>query len=125
MQHAARLADGDVRLIEWLNFLATEVHKIYWPLFHDGAEVENGKAREKLGRSFAWVEKKLGDQPFLTGASFTVADAYLFTLLNWAKPAAIDLVHLPVTPPNPSNSLLAGGTNSNTNAAWIASNTSR
>ncbi|NRF71077.1 OmcA/MtrC family decaheme c-type cytochrome [Aquincola sp. S2] len=41
------------------------------------------------------------------------------------KPAAIDLAHLPVTPPSASNSLLAGGTNSNTNAAWIASNTSR
>src|SRR6185295_3016309 len=41
------------------------------------------------------------------------------------KPAGIDLAHLPVTPPNPANSLLAGGTNSNTNAASIASNTSR
>lgn len=40
-------------------------------------------------------------------------------------PAKIDLAHLPVTPPNPANSLLAGGTNNNTNAAWIASNTSR
>ena len=41
------------------------------------------------------------------------------------KPGNIDIAHTPVTPPNPTNSLLAGGTNSNTNAAWIASNTSR
>ncbi len=84
------------RLIEWLNFLATEVHKIYWPLFHDGAEVENVKAREKLGRSFAWLERNLADRPFLLGQTFTVADAYLVTVLNWTRAAAIDIAQWPV-----------------------------
>jgi glutathione S-transferase len=82
------------RLMEWLNFLATEVHKIYWPLFHDGAEIENQKAREKLGRSFGFIERRLGERPFVPiglESGFTVADAYLVTLLNWAKPGGIDL----------------------------------
>jgi glutathione S-transferase len=83
------------RLIEWLNFLATEVHKIYWPLFHDGADVEKDKAREKLGRSFAWIERKLGDRMFLLGDGFTVADAYLVTVLNWTKAAGIDVAQWP------------------------------
>ena len=83
------------RLQEWLNFLATEIHKIYWPLFHDGADVENQKAKEKLAHSFTWVEKKLGEGPHLMGDTFTVADAYLFTVLNWARPAGIDLERWP------------------------------
>ena len=78
-------------LQEWLNFIATEIHKIYWPLFHDGADVENQKARAKLGTSFDWVEKKLADQPYLMGDAFTVADAYLVTVLNWARAGGIDL----------------------------------
>jgi glutathione S-transferase len=83
------------RLQEWLNFIATEIHKIYWPLFHDGADVENQKARAKLGASFSWVEKKLGDRPFLMGEAFTVADAYLVTVLNWARAGGIDLAPWP------------------------------
>jgi glutathione S-transferase len=83
------------RLVEWLHFLGMEIHKIYWPLFHDGAEIENSKAREKLGRSFTWTEQQLGAKPFLMGDTFTVADAYLVTLLNWAKPGGIDLAAWP------------------------------
>lgn len=78
------------RLQEWLNFIGMEIHKIYWPLFHDGAEVEMTKAREKLSRSFAWTEKKLGDRPFLSGDSFSIADAYLVTVLNWQRAGGID-----------------------------------
>ena len=83
------------RLMEWLNFIATEIHKIYWPLFHDGTEVENQKAREKLSRSFAFVEKRLGQGPWLMGQQFTVADAYLVTVLNWARAGGIDLAQWP------------------------------
>jgi glutathione S-transferase len=83
------------RLMEWLNFIAAEIHKIYWPLFHDGAEVEMTKAREKLGKSFAWVEQRLGDQPYLMGDGFTVADAYLVTVLNWTRAAGIDIAQWP------------------------------
>ena len=83
------------RLMEWLNFIGTEVHKIYWPLFHDGAEIEKSNAREKLSRSLSFLEQKLGDQSFLMGATFTVVDAYLVTVLNWTKPAGIDLKQWP------------------------------
>jgi glutathione S-transferase len=83
------------RLMEWLNFLATEVHKIYWPIFHDGDENEKLHAREKLGRSFAYLEGRLGDRPYLMGDAFTVADAYLVTVLNWTKAAGIDIAQWP------------------------------
>ena len=83
------------RLMEWLNFIATEVHKAYWPLFHDGAEVENTKAREKLARNFGWIEKRLGKSPWLMGEQFTVADAYLITVLNWMRAAGIDIAPWP------------------------------
>lgn len=83
------------RLQEWLNFIGMEIHKIYWPLFHDGAEVENEKARAKLGRSFAWTEARLRDQAHVLGEAFSVADAYLFTTLNWARAGGIDLAAWP------------------------------
>ncbi len=83
------------RLMEWLNFLGTEVHKIYWPLFHDGEPVENDKARDKLARSFTYVEQRLGAQPYLMGEQFTIADAYLVTVLNWTRAAGIDLGRWP------------------------------
>ncbi|MBX5480785.1 MAG: glutathione transferase GstA [Myxococcaceae bacterium] len=79
------------RLQEWLNYIATEIHKIFWPLFHQGAEIENQNALERLRVRFGWVEQKLGSKPFLMGEHFTVADAYLVTVLNWTKPAGIDL----------------------------------
>jgi glutathione S-transferase len=83
------------RLMEWLSFLGTEVHKAYWPIFHDGAEIENTKARAKLGKAYTWLELKLGDQPYLMGSTFTVADAYLVTTLNWTKAAGIDIGQWP------------------------------
>jgi glutathione S-transferase len=79
------------RLVEWLSFVGTEVHKIFWPLFHDGSGEENDKARVRLGKSFAWAEAQLGDKPYLMGETFTVADAYLATTLNWTRAAGIDL----------------------------------
>jgi glutathione S-transferase len=83
------------RLQEWLNFVATEIHKIYWPLFHDGTDAEKEQARARLGTAFAWVEKRLGPGPYVTGETFTVADAYLVTTLNWARAAGIDLARWP------------------------------
>jgi glutathione S-transferase len=83
------------RLIEWLHFIGMEIHKIYWPLFHEGTEIENQKAREKLARSFTYVQSALGTEPYLMGETFTVADAYLVTVLNWAKAGGIDLARWP------------------------------
>ncbi len=83
------------RLQEWLNFIGTELHKAFWPLFHEGAEIEKQHARERLTHRFSWVEKKLGTRPFLIGETFTVADAYLLVVLNWTRAAGIDLATWP------------------------------
>ncbi|MGQ0504696.1 MAG: glutathione transferase GstA [Myxococcaceae bacterium] len=83
------------RLQEWLNFIGMEVHKIYWPLFHHGAEVELQHAREKLNRSFAYVNARLGSGPYLMGQTFTVADAYLLTVLSWARAGGLDPLQWP------------------------------
>jgi len=83
------------RVQEWLNFIATEIHKAYWPLFHDGAEIEVQKAHEKLGRNFSWVEQQLGDQPYLSGEQCNIADLYLAVTLNWARAAKLDLARWP------------------------------
>jgi glutathione S-transferase len=77
------------RLQEWLNFFASEVHKAYWPLFH-GPEQEKPAALEKLDRRFRWTQEKLGSRPFVMGDTFTVADAYLLTMVNWMRPAGMD-----------------------------------
>lgn len=82
------------RLQEWLNYLASEVHKPYWPLFH-GPDAEKPGSSERLGRQLQWVEKKLGDKPFLMGETFTVADAYLLTMVNWLRPAGLDPARWP------------------------------
>lgn len=82
------------RLQEWLNFLATEIHKPYWPLFH-GPEVEKPTAREKLDRRFTWAQEKLGSRPFVMGDTFTIADAYLLTMVNWMRPAGLDPTRWP------------------------------
>jgi glutathione S-transferase len=77
------------RLQEWLNFIATEIHKAYWPLFH-GPEVEKPIARERLDRRFSWTQEKIAGRPFVMGDTFTVADAYLLTVVNWMRPAGLD-----------------------------------
>jgi glutathione S-transferase len=78
------------RLQEWLNFLATEVHKSFWPFFHDGCEEERPAQSERLQRRFEWIDRQLGDNQFIMSPGFTVADAYLLTLLNWLRPAGFD-----------------------------------
>jgi glutathione S-transferase len=83
------------RLQEWLNFLATELHKSFWPFFHPGCDAEKPNQGERLQKRFAWVEQRLGDHPFLMGEAFTVADAYLYTMLNWLRPAGFDLARWP------------------------------
>lgn len=82
------------RLMEWLNFFATEIHKSYWPLFH-GPEQEKPSARDRLDRRFSWTQGKLGSGPFVMGDTFTIADAYLLTMVNWMRPAGLDPTRWP------------------------------
>ena|ERR1043165_4479331 len=83
------------RLLEWLNFIATELHKGFAPLFHPPGPEAAAAARDALAARFDYVAARLGDGPFLTGADFTIADAYLFVVLRWARIFHIDLVRWP------------------------------
>jgi glutathione S-transferase len=71
------------RLQEWLGFLNSEVHKPFGPLFHAaGSDEARVGARAALTRRFEWIAAGL-TTPYLMGAAFTVADAYLYTVLTW------------------------------------------
>jgi len=77
---------------EWLNFVATEVHKGFGPLWNP-ATPDSFKAivKKKLGDRFALLDKHLSTNDFLMGKSFTAADAYLFTITNWSAHADVDM----------------------------------
>jgi glutathione S-transferase len=85
------------QLQEWLNFITSELHKQFSPLF-DAATPDAAKAsqREKLAGRFDWISTQLASRDYLTGTQFTVADAYLFTVLNWSQWTGIDLARWPV-----------------------------
>jgi glutathione S-transferase len=84
------------RLQEWLNFLTSEVHKQFTPLFKPNTPDDYKKiAKENLANRFAWLDQQLAGKDYLTGKQFTVADAYAFVLLGWTKPTQIDLAQWP------------------------------
>ena len=84
------------RLMEWLNFIATEVHKQFSPLWYPTTPDATKKAQKaKLATRFEYLAGTLGSQPYLTGSTFTIADAYLFTILNWAPMLDVDLSPYP------------------------------
>jgi glutathione S-transferase len=80
------------RLIEWLNFITSELHKGFSPLFTPGMpEDAKAMARTRLGDKLAWVDHQLEGRDYLLGAQFTVADAYLFTVAGWGKYVGVDI----------------------------------
>ncbi len=80
------------RLLEWLAFIATELHKGFGPLWNPEIPAEIRQAAvNRLAQRFSYVEHRLGCQPYLMGERFTIADAYLFTVLNWTHYHQIDL----------------------------------
>lgn len=85
-------------LQSWLNFVASELHKMYSPwLFHPeyGAQAQE-VARGKIAERLASVESHLaGTGPYLMGETFTAADAYLFTIVGWSGFAKVDLSAFP------------------------------
>lgn len=84
------------RLQEWLHFVGTEIHKAYSPLFNPATPEETQKAQlEHISRRLGLVEKHLEGKQFLLGDSFTVADAYLFTVLSWSRFKGPDLKQWP------------------------------
>ncbi len=87
-----------IRVLEWANYLTSEIHKSFTPIFHrqvDAASIDRLKAL--LKKKLAFLDAHLHGRTYLTGESFTIADAYLFVLARWADPIALgiaDLVHL-------------------------------
>ena len=87
-----------VRLQAWLNFIATELHKTYSPwLFHPEVGMQAQTfARNKISKSLGFVEAhRATNGPNLMGERFTVADAYLFTILGWSAFTNVDLAPFP------------------------------
>lgn len=85
------------RLMEWLHFLATEVHKNYSPMFNPKASEDwKAFARGLIDRRLSLVAKTLEHSPYLLGESYSVADSYLFTILGWSKWVNVDLAKWPV-----------------------------
>ncbi|MBT2104071.1 glutathione transferase GstA [Enterobacter mori] len=85
-----------VRLQEWLNFITSEIHAGLAPLFNNTLPEEAKSIfREKLFRRFSFLQETLSTNAYLMGASFSVADAYLFTVLGWCKFFAIELSNWP------------------------------
>ena len=80
------------KLMEWLAFIATEVHKGFGPLWNPQTEPDGARADDRRTRqSVRLLSQTLGSQPFLTGQQFTIADAYLFVVLNWTGYHKVDL----------------------------------
>jgi glutathione S-transferase len=84
------------RVQEMLGYINSEIHKTYSPLFRPTTTPELRKDREEyLRKRYGLVEKQLAKGPYLFGEQFTVADAYLFTVTNWANFVKLDLSEFP------------------------------
>jgi glutathione S-transferase len=87
---------GRWKVMEWLAFIATEVHKGFGPLWNPQTPPDvRERSVQALGNRFTLISQTLGKQPYLTGNDFTVADAYLYTVLNWSGMLKVDLAPWP------------------------------
>lgn len=84
------------QLQSWLNFVGTELHKTFSPIFNPAMPQEaKDLSKARLLSRLEFVNKELTGKSYLMGETFTVADAYLFVVTNWTKPMAIDISGLP------------------------------
>ena len=84
------------RLMEWLNFISSEVHKQFSPLWYpDTHDTTKEAQRKKLAKRFDHLNQVLAKQPYLMGANMTIADAYLHAILNWSGTLKVDLSGYP------------------------------
>jgi glutathione S-transferase len=80
------------RLQEWLNFIGTEIHKGFSPLFKPTTPEEyKATLRQNLLNRFTWIDGQLADREYLMGEHFSVADCYLFTVSRWASVMNVEL----------------------------------
>jgi glutathione S-transferase len=73
------------RLQEWLNYITSEVHKSYSPLWNPNADPKVKEyTQANLEKKLDWINGQLAGKKYLTGDTFTIADAYLYTVINWS-----------------------------------------
>lgn len=88
-------ANGSIeryKLQGWLTFVGTELHKQFSPLFNPAAPDEwKEQCRANLLRRLTWLDGEFAGKEYLMGAQFSVADAYLFTVLRWAAGVKVDI----------------------------------
>jgi glutathione S-transferase len=83
-------------MMEWLNFVTSELHKNFTPLFKPTTPDDyKTMVRETLAERYAFMDGKLAGRDYLMGERFTVADAYAFTVTNWTRIQKIDLAPWP------------------------------
>jgi glutathione S-transferase len=88
----ARDSTERYRLQEWLNFVGTELHKSFSPLFNPAIPDEvKAFFKDRIMGKFKYADEKLAGRDYLTGKQFTVADGYLYTMLRWADGNKMDL----------------------------------
>ena len=92
----ARDSTDRYKMLEWLNFITTELHKSFGPMFSP-VLADDAKAffKDRVMGKFKYVESQIAGRDYLMGSQFTVADGYLFTMLSWADRLKFDLSEMP------------------------------
>src|SRR5436189_155500 len=92
----ARDSTERYKLLEWLNFITTELHKSFGPMFSP-VLADDAKAffKDRVMGKFKYVDSQLAGRDYLMGSQFTVADGYMFTMLSWADRMKFDLSDMP------------------------------
>ena len=84
------------RVQEWLNFITSEIHKSFSPLFNPASSADSKEAaKANLAKRFEFVARHLEGKNFLMGEKFTAPDAYLFTVANWGQWVGVDIGQWP------------------------------
>lgn len=84
------------RVMEWLSYVGSDVHKTIGPLFHPHMPAAAKDIhRQNLNRRLTYIEQRLANQSYLTGDTFTIADAYLFVMIGWEPYFKFDLTPYP------------------------------
>jgi glutathione S-transferase len=84
------------KVLEWIGFISTEIHKGFGPLWNPTTpDAVKQTTKERLFQRFAYVDQQLDGRSYLTGERFTVADAYLFVVVNWTNFHGLNLGDYP------------------------------
>jgi glutathione S-transferase len=84
------------RIQEWLNFTTSELHKTFGPILRPTTpDAFKEISRTNLGKRFDWIGEELAGKQYLMGDRFSVADAYMFTVMRWTQRINVDLAKWP------------------------------